>query len=136
MGAFAGIFFMMGSIVVIGIINSGMIARMISNLFMTLINPAQHFDRPQPAYGPARAKRKMREYDQAIFEYEKIISEHPTEIQPYIEMMEIAKVDLNSHEKLDAIYQRSMNAITDEDHRANLTRFHGVMKEWIRMPNT
>lgn len=73
--------------------------------------------------------------DEALVEYEKIISEHPTEIQPYIEMMEIAMVDLHSPGKLDAIYERGMSAIKDEEHRANLTRYHGVLKEWKKRPS-
>ena len=133
-GAFAGLLVMMAAIVIVGIINSGPIAQIMGNLFMGLIDPVQKFDRPQPTYGPVRAKRKKREYDEAMLEYEKIISEHPTEIQPYIEMMEMAMIDLHSTEKLDAIYERGMNAILHEDHQANLTRFHEVMKKWNQKP--
>jgi hypothetical protein len=128
----AGLIILMATIVLAGVINSRPIARMLGHLFMMLIDPVQHYDRPQPSYGPARSKRRMREFDAAFLEYEKIIIEHPTEIQPYIEMMEIAMLDLHSPEKLDAIYEQGLNVIQNEDHRANLTRYHGVLKDWSK----
>jgi len=129
-GSFAGLLVMMGAIVLAGIINGWAIADFIANVAMRLIYPTERYDRPLPAYGPARAKRKMGEYDEAILEYEKIITEYPTEVQPYIELMEIAMINLHSHQELDRIYERSMDTINDEDDQLKLTRFHKVMKEW------
>lgn len=129
-----GLLFMMASIVLVAIINSGMIARWITKIILPLFYPSEHYHEPMPVYSIPRSKRKSGQYDEAMLEYEKIICEHPEEHQPYIEMMEIAMVDLHSPEKLDAIYERGMNAIKDEKQLDNLTRYFGVLQQWKSKP--
>lgn len=129
---FAGLLIMMGCIVLVAVIHSGMIARLMAKIILPLFYPSVHDDHPMPIYSIPCGKRKMGLHDEAMMEYEKIILEHPLEHQPYLDMMEIAAVDMRSPELLEAIYERGMLALKNKDQRANLTRFHRVMKEWNR----
>ncbi len=52
-----------------------------------------------------------------MFEYEKVAREHPEEIKPYIEMMDIAIVDLQDHERAKTIFQRGLSSLKDDNNR-------------------
>lgn len=80
----------MGSII-IAFPLAELIAEPTGNLFW----PSDRFDRPQPAYSIPQSKRARGLYEEAMAGFEKLAEEHPQEVQPYVEMIDIAIVNLH-----------------------------------------
>jgi len=60
--------------------------------------------------------------------FEKIAEEHPDEVKPYIEMIDIAIVNLKDPDRANAIYQRGLSLLSKEDDKAVLARMYGAMR--------
>lgn len=65
----------------------------------------------RPFYRLAADKRARGRFDEAIIELEKIVDEHPQEVNAYLEMLDIAMNDLNDFEQARAICLRGKKAL-------------------------
>lgn len=104
------------------------IARLIAEPSGNMFYPSRHYDRPQPAYSIPQSKRAKGLYEEAMAGFEKIAEEHPDEVKPYIEMIDIAIVNLKDPDRANAIYQRGLSLLSKEDDKAVLARMYGAMR--------
>jgi len=66
-------------------------------------------------YGIPRAKRANGLYEEAIADLEKIALEYPEELQPYVEIIDIAIVNLKDPERARQTYQRGLSVLKNEE---------------------
>jgi len=119
------------------IIIAPVIADFITEPFRAMFYPGERFDRPQPAYGIPQAKRARGLHEEAILEYEKIISEHPGQLKAFTEMIDIAVIDLCDEDRARSIFHRGLAELTEDSDRkalihvfeATVSRLHGK-PEW------
>ena len=90
--------------------------------------PSAQYDRPQPAYSIPQSKRARGLYEETIAGFEKIAEEYPGEIQPYVEMIEIAIVNLHDPERAKAIFHRGIDVLKKDEDRETLARMYGVIR--------
>jgi hypothetical protein len=103
---------------------AGLCAESTGNLFW----PDDHYDRPQPAYSIPQSKRARGLYAEAMAGFEKIAGEHPQEVQPYVEMIEIAIVNLHDPERARAVFHRGASILRKEEDRATLERMYHAIR--------
>lgn len=99
------------------------LARLLSEPLGSLFWPKRYYDKPQPIYGIPRAKRLRGLPEDALLGYEQIAAEHPHEIQPWLDMIDIALTDLHDPERANLLYQRGIAALkqpADRDHLAQV----------------
>lgn len=104
------------------------IARLIAEPSGSLFYPVRRFDRPQPVYSIPQSKRAKGLYEEAILGFEKIAREYPDEVKPYIEMVDIAVVNLRDPERANAIYQRGVSLLKKEEDKEVLARMYGAIR--------
>ena len=108
------------------------LARLLAQPATGLFFPNEHFDRPQPIYGIPRTRRGKGLFEEAITEYEKLVEEYPEEIEAWIEMMEVAAIDLRDADRADEILDRSLGAVESESERAKLKETRARMRDRVR----
>jgi len=135
----AGLIFALPFLVGGGIIIGPFFTTILAEPFRSLFYPNEQFDRAQPMYSIPQAKKARGSYEEAIAEYEKIARYHPHQLKPYVEMIDIAVVNLRDAERAKRIYQDGLLNLSDEDDRnalkqtyeATVTRIHGL-PEWYK----
>ena len=100
------------------------IARLLAEPWGNLYLPGSTFDRPQIVYGIGQAKRKKGLHQEAFDYFAGVASEFPTELKPYVEMMDIAIVDLKDKALADEVYNQGLSSLTTEEDRDGLTAMH------------
>jgi hypothetical protein len=118
----------MACFLVAAIIIARPIARLIAEPAGNLFYPEDHFDRPQPMYGIPESKRKKGLYEEAMAGFEKIANEFPNEIKPYVEMIDIAIVDLKDAERAHAIYRRGISVLKNAEAKEILARMYNAIR--------
>ena len=111
------------------ILGAVIIAPSLAELFAeptgNLFWPSAQYDRPQPAYSIPQSKRARGLYEEAMAGFEKIAEEYPQEVQPYVEMIDLAIVNLHDPKRANAIFHRGVDALTkDEDRETQIGRAH------------
>lgn len=106
-------------IIILGLIAALKLAKPMVELFY----PDEKFERPLPRYGPAQALRKQRRFKEAMDAYREIADEYPDELRVYLEMMEIAMIELKDRSRARLIHQEGMEKLTEEKDREQLTRY-------------
>ena len=103
---------------------AALIAEPTGNLFW----PSAHYDRPQPAYSIPQSKRARGLYEEAMAGFEKIAEEHPGEMQPYVEMIDIAIVNLHDQKRANAIFHRGISVLKKSEDRETLVRMYRAIQ--------
>jgi len=88
----------------------------------SLFWPSDQYDRPQPQYSIPQSKRARGLYEEAMAGFEKIAAEYPGETQPYVEMIDIAIVNLPDLPRAKAILQRGFSVLKKDEDREALVR--------------
>jgi len=104
------------------------LARLLSESSGGLFYPGRRFDRPQPMYSIPQAKRQKGQYEEAIAGFEQIAVDYPDEVQPYIEMMDIAIVNLKDPGRANAIYLRGVSAMKKNEDKETLARMFTAIR--------
>jgi hypothetical protein len=115
------------------------ITSILAQPFSSLFYPSERFDGPQPMYGIPQGLRAKGFYEDAMAGYEQIAMKYPDEVKPYIEMVNIAIMDLRDVERARSIVGRGLVLLDDETARkilkesydAVVTRLE-VKPEWLR----
>jgi hypothetical protein len=111
------LFFAMACFVVSAIVVAPPIARLISEPMGSIYYSEKRYIQPPPMYGAPESLREKGRYEEAMSEYEKIAVQYPEEIKPYIEMMDIAIVDLKDRVRAKAIFKRGLSSLQDDSVR-------------------
>jgi len=93
----------------------------LGGLFVGLIYPNRYFDRPQPMYSIPAAKRAKGLYEEAIIGYLQLAVDYPDELQPYIEVINIAIVDLRDEERARFFLQKGLTDLKNPDDQKTLS---------------
>jgi hypothetical protein len=117
-----------GAIIVGAIVIAFPLARLIAEPSGSLFLPKEHFDRPQPRYGIPQSKRAQGLYEEAMAGFEKIAEEYPGEVKPYIEMIDIAIVNLKDPQRAYRIYQRGISTLKKREDRDVVVRMYEAIR--------
>ena len=60
--------------------------------------------------------------------FEGIAAEHPNEVKPYIEMIDIAIVNLKDPERANRIFQRGFCVLKKDENKEVLARMYGAIR--------
>ncbi|MCX6993851.1 MAG: hypothetical protein NT011_12020 [Kiritimatiellaeota bacterium] len=90
--------------------------------------PSAQYDRPQPQYSIPQSKRARGLYEEAMAGFEKIAEEHSQEVQPYVEMIDIAIVNLHDPERAKVIFQRGIAVLKKDEDREALARMYRAIQ--------
>lgn len=115
------------------------ITAILAQPFSSLFYPSERFDGPQPMYSVPQAKRAKGLYEEAMTGYERIASRYPKEVKPYIEMIDIAIVNLRNVERAKSILGRGIVLLGNESDEkvlkefcdATITRLE-LKPEWLK----
>jgi len=103
---------------------AALIAEPTGNLFW----PSEKYDRPQPQYSIPQSKRARGLYEEAMDGFEKIAEEHPQETQPYVEMIDIAIVNLHDPVRAKAIFHHGIDVLKKDEDRETLARMYRAIE--------
>ena len=123
-GSIAQLLFAMACFVGSAIIVAPPIARLFAEPAGALHYPTEHSGRPQPEYRIPESRKQQGHYEEAILEYEKIAKDFPEEVKPYIDMIDITVVNLEDRRRAEAIYERALSVLINEDDRDLLRIMH------------
>jgi hypothetical protein len=121
-GFFTPLFGIAGAIIV-----AFPVARLLAEPCGNLFLPEKHLAQPPPIYSMPQSKRAKGLYEEAIAELEIIAKNYPEEVQPYIEMVDIAIVNLHDPDRASVIYQRGISLLKDEKDKAVLEGMYGAI---------
>jgi tetratricopeptide (TPR) repeat protein len=83
---------------------------------------------PQPDYDIAEKLRSQGLFAEAMSEYEKIAWRSPDKVKPYIEMIDMAFVDLKDSERAEEIYRQALSVIKDVKDQYTLKTMYEMSK--------
>lgn len=126
-GAFGCVFIICGAIVL-----AFPLARLLAEPWGNWFWPGDRYDRPQPMYGIPQSRRAKGLYKEALAGYEEILKEHPGERRAYVEMIEIAVVNLNDANRANVIFRRGMDALEKEDDKAALAQMYSAIRSRLK----
>ncbi len=111
------ILFGMACFVTFAFIIAPPMARLFAEPAGSLYYPDLPAGRPDPEYSIPESLKESGLFEEAISEYEKIAGEHPEEIKPYIQMIDIAVVNLQDLERAGAILKTGLSVLQKHEDR-------------------
>jgi hypothetical protein len=114
------------------------VIKLVTNPVGTFYYPAERIYRPMPRYGPPAAKAQRGAFEQSLKEYERMTKDHPDEIKPYIESMNIAVRYMKDPARARAIYRRGVSRLRSQKDRETLKRMYDAIStrddepQWVR----
>ena len=127
-GATPRLLFGMACIVATAIIMAPPVARLVAEPSGSLFYPGGRFSRPQPVYSIPQSKRAKGLYEEALTGFEAIAEEYPTEVNPYIEMIDISIVNLKDPDRAKEIYQRGMYLLKKDNDKEVLATMYSAIR--------
>lgn len=121
--------FLMGTalLLVTAVVMAGPIAELFAEPAGSLFYPGGEIEEIPPMYGIPESRRKNGLPEEAMAEYERIEAAYPQELKPYVDMIDIAIVDLHDPGRAEAIYRRGMETLEADDRREALrTMYDGI----------
>lgn len=94
------------------------------------------YDRPQPIYSIPQSKRLKKQPEEAITGFEKIAAEHPRELRPWLEMIDIALTDLHDPDRANAIFQDGIARLKKPEDKDQLAKVYAATRERQSPPPT
>jgi tetratricopeptide (TPR) repeat protein len=123
----------MACFVVIGVILAPPLARLISEPAGSFFYSEKPYVQPQTLYDLPESLREKGRYAEAISEYQKIAGKYHEDTKPYIEMMDIAMVDLKDRELAAAIFNRGLSSLQNKDDQDVLKIAHATVTSEFSM---
>lgn len=108
------------------------VAKLIAEPVGMLFCPSERYDRPQPMYSIPESKKKSGHYEDAMTGFEKIAQDHPDEVKPYIEMIDIAIVNLHDAERANDIFQHGMSVLKKESDKQGLVNMYTAIRSRLK----
>lgn len=116
--------FGMAMFVVVAILMGMPLARLVAEFIGNIFYWSEHYDKPQPVYGIPEAKRLKGLFQEAFDCLQELLQEHPQEIKAYVEMIDIAIVDMKNPDLASKIYHRGMDVLKKESARNTLAKYY------------
>jgi len=115
--------FMLAAVLLAGPV-AGLLASGTGSLFF----PDRRFDRPQPLYSIPESRRKEGLVQEAWDGFEHLAETYPQELRPYVELMDIAAVDLHDAARLETVYRQGMETLRRARDRTVLHTMHEAIR--------
>jgi hypothetical protein len=113
--------FGMAIFVVAAIIMGMPLAAIVGEFVTNIFYPSHHYKGPQPVYGIPEANRKKGRIQDSFDGFQKIAEQHPQELRAYIEMIDIAIMDLKNPDLASSVHQSGLENLQEEDARETLS---------------
>ncbi len=118
----AGYFiFGMAIFVVAAIIMGRPMAAVVGEFITNIFYPSYHYKGPQPVYGIPEANRKKGRIQVSFDGFQKIAEEYPQELRAYIEMIDIAIMDMKAPDLASSVHQSGLENLKEEEARGVLS---------------
>jgi len=104
-----------GCILISACIMAPQIARLLAEPAGKLFYSGEEFSRPQPMFSIPEGKRKSGHYQEAFDGFQKIAEEYPQELKSYIEMINIAIVDMKNKKLADSVFHQGITTLDDKE---------------------
>ncbi len=134
-GAISELLAGMAFLVLAAVIVAPPLARLVAEPSGRLFYPARRFRRPQPLYSVAQSKRKAGRMEEAFDAYLAISRDHPQKLKPYVEMMDIAVVDMGNAELAGSIFRGALKTLKKETDQDALTRMYEAIISRANAPS-
>ncbi len=86
-----------------------------------------------PMYGIPQAKRKKGMFEEAMADYEAIVRDHPDELRAYVEMMDMAVVDMQDLHRAELVFEHGLLVLQNEhDLRALKAMYRAIASRITR----
>ena len=115
-GGFLGFGLYLAASITLAFPLANLLAAAWGNLFWSI----SYFDKPQPMYSIPQSRRVKGLPEEALAEYEKILSQFPEEFRPHLDMIEIALLDLRDPARARALYLRALDHVKTPADKASL----------------
>lgn len=123
--AFAGL----GLVVLASILLAPLLARVIAHPAGSLYYPGTRSWTPPPMYSQVEARRKDGRLDEAMDLLQSIADQYPRELRPYLDMIEIAFLELRNPELANAVYRRSRQLFTRRRERKVIEKTFTIQRD-------
>lgn len=104
------------------------LARMLAESWGGLFYPVRRSSRPAPMYSIPQAKRMSGHYEEAMEGFQKIADEYPGEVQPYIEMIDIAIMNFHDPDHANEVYQRGVSLMKKQKDKEALATMYSAIR--------
>jgi len=84
----------------------------------------EEFDRPQPMFSVPEGKRKNGHYQEAFDGFQKIAGEYPQELKSYVEMIDIAIVDMKNKKLADSVFHQGIATLDNKEDCDTLVKMY------------
>ena len=126
-GSSGFLFYGIAGFILVGVIMAQPISRLLAESSGNLFYPVRRQSGPLPMYSIPKSKRAQGLYEEAMDAYEKIAEQYPKEVKPYIQMIDIAIVNLNDPARAADIFQRGLNDLNNEpDIQLLIRRYNAI----------
>ena len=127
-GAVPQLLFGMAFLVTGALVIATPLARLVAEPAGNLFYPNERFRRPLPMYGIPQSLRAKGRYEEAMAGFEKLAADYPDEVQPYVEMLELAIRDLEDPRRAARIYRQGLSALKSPAARETLERLYSGIR--------
>ncbi|MFH2218493.1 MAG: hypothetical protein ABII68_02385 [Pseudomonadota bacterium] len=107
----------MACFVTFAVIIAGPIAHLIAEPAGALYYPEKSSAKSPVDYDVPKSLKERGLYEDAWKEYEKIAAEHPEEVKPYIEMIDIAVINFKDDKRAEAVFLKGLSMLQDSEDR-------------------
>lgn len=104
------------------------LARLAAEWTGGLFYPAMWRTRPLPMYSIPQARRTQGAYEEAIRLYQEIAAGYPDEVEPYIQMIDIAIRNLRDPARANAFFLQGIAALGKEADQAVLSAMYSSIR--------
>ena len=104
------------------------LARLIAEPAGGLFLPTRRLSRKLPMYSIPQSRRAKGLYEEAMAGFEKIAQDYPGELEPYIEMIDIAILDLKDPDRASRIYQQGVSRLKKDGDKEALERMYTAIR--------
>lgn len=80
--------------------------------------------RPKPTFSIARGLKKQEKFGEALEVLERLAREEPQETDIWLEMLEIALMDIKDRDIAESIYRDALSVLENQDSRTLIARFY------------
>jgi len=114
------------------VIMAPQIARLLAEPAGKIFYSGERFAHPQPMYGIPESKRKSGHYQEAFDGFQKIAGEYPQEVKPYLEMINIAIVDMKNKKLADSVFHQGIATLDEKEARDTLAQMYKAISSRLK----
>ncbi|HPQ38775.1 MAG TPA: hypothetical protein PLV45_00250 [bacterium] len=100
------------------------LVELITHFFPDIFGSNQWRSKPKPTFSIARGLKKQEKYIDALAELERMAREDPQEVDIWLEMLEIALMDLKDRNIADPLYRDALSVLESQQSRNAVTTFY------------